>query len=38
MTFEKLDSYLLSKKGETFDYPFDEKSLRFHLCWVSGVL
>ena len=24
MTFEKLDSYLLSKKGATFDYPFDE--------------
>ena len=25
MTFEKLDAYLLSKKGASFDYPFDEK-------------
>ena len=25
MTFEELDKYLLSKKGATFDYPFDEK-------------
>ncbi len=25
MTFEQLDSYLLSKKGVTFDYPFDEE-------------
>lgn len=24
MTFEQLDSYLLSKKGATFDYPFDD--------------
>ena len=25
MKFEALDGYLLSKKGVTFDYPFDEK-------------
>jgi len=25
MTFEQVDTYLLSKKGATFDYPFDEK-------------
>ena len=25
MTFKELDKYLLSKKGATFDYPFDEK-------------
>jgi predicted DNA-binding protein (MmcQ/YjbR family) len=25
MTFEKLDSYLLSKQGASFDYPFDDK-------------
>jgi predicted DNA-binding protein (MmcQ/YjbR family) len=25
MNFEKLDKYLLSKKGATYDYPFDEK-------------
>ena len=25
MTFKELDSYLLSKQGATFDYPFDEK-------------
>jgi predicted DNA-binding protein (MmcQ/YjbR family) len=25
MNFEKLDKYLLSKQGATFDYPFDEK-------------
>lgn len=24
MSFEDLDAYLLSKKGATFDYPFDE--------------
>lgn len=24
MTFRQLDTYLLSKKGATFDYPFDE--------------
>jgi len=26
MNFEELDNYLLSKKGATFDYPFDEKT------------
>ncbi len=26
MTFKKLDSYLLSKQGSTYDYPFDEKT------------
>ncbi len=26
MNFEKLDTYLLSKKGASFDYPFDEKT------------
>jgi len=25
MIFEELDSYILSKKGVSFDYPFDEK-------------
>jgi len=25
MNFEALDNYILSKKGATFDYPFDEK-------------
>lgn len=25
MTFEKIDKYLLSKQGVTFDYPFDEE-------------
>ncbi len=25
MTLKELDSYLLSKQGATFDYPFDEK-------------
>jgi len=25
MTFEQLDTYLLSKQGTTFDYPFDEE-------------
>ena len=25
MNFEQLDTYLRSKKGVTFDYPFDEK-------------
>ncbi len=25
MEFNKLDNYLLSKKGASFDYPFDEK-------------
>lgn len=25
MNFNKLDSYLLSKEGASFDYPFDEK-------------
>lgn len=25
MTFQDLDHYLLSKKGVTYDYPFDEK-------------
>ncbi|CAA6799318.1 MAG: MmcQ-like protein [uncultured Sulfurovum sp.] len=25
MNFKQLDDYLLSKKGTTFDYPFDEK-------------
>ncbi|HRF57981.1 MAG TPA: MmcQ/YjbR family DNA-binding protein [Campylobacterales bacterium] len=25
MNFEKLDAYLLSKKGAAFDYPFDDK-------------
>ena len=25
MTFAKLDNYLLSKKGATYDYPFDEE-------------
>ncbi len=25
MDFEKLDDYLLSKKGAAYDYPFDEK-------------
>ena len=25
MNFKKLDDYLLSKQGTTFDYPFDEK-------------
>jgi len=25
MTFKELDSYLLSKQGATFDYPFDEE-------------
>ena len=24
MTFEEIDSYLLSKKGAAFDYPFDK--------------
>ena len=24
MTFKELDKYLLSKKGATYDYPFDE--------------
>jgi len=26
MNFEELDAYLLSKKGASFDYPFDEKT------------
>lgn len=26
MTFQQLDNYLLSKKGVTFDYPFDEET------------
>ena len=26
MTFKQLDTYLLAKKGATFDYPFDEKT------------
>jgi len=25
MNFKKLDNYILSKKGATYDYPFDEK-------------
>ena len=25
MNFKQLDSYILSKQGVTFDYPFDEK-------------
>ncbi len=25
MNFKQLDDYVLSKKGATFDYPFDEK-------------
>ncbi|MDD2567330.1 MAG: MmcQ/YjbR family DNA-binding protein, partial [Thiovulaceae bacterium] len=25
MNFMELDAYLLSKKGATFDYPFDER-------------
>jgi len=25
MTFKELDTYLLSKQGVTFDYPFDEE-------------
>lgn len=25
MTFKELDSYLLSKQGATYDYPFDEE-------------
>ncbi len=25
MNFEALDNYILSKKGATFDYPFDDK-------------
>ncbi len=25
MNFKELDNYLLSKKGATFDYPFDDK-------------
>jgi len=25
MNFKELDSYILSKQGATFDYPFDEK-------------
>ena len=25
MTFKQLDSYLLSKQGATYDYPFDEE-------------
>ena len=25
MTFKQLDTYLLSKQGSTFDYPFDEE-------------
>ncbi|MBN2722168.1 MAG: MmcQ/YjbR family DNA-binding protein [Campylobacterales bacterium] len=25
MTFKEIDAYLLSKKGATFDYPFDDK-------------
>jgi len=25
MNFKQLDAYLLSKKGASFDYPFDEK-------------
>jgi predicted DNA-binding protein (MmcQ/YjbR family) len=24
MTFNEMDTYLLSKKGATYDYPFDE--------------
>ena len=26
MNFKQLDKYMLSKKGATFDYPFDEKT------------
>jgi predicted DNA-binding protein (MmcQ/YjbR family) len=26
MTFKKLDNYLLSHQGVTYDYPFDEKT------------
>lgn len=26
MNFEQLNTYLLSKQGATFDYPFDEKT------------
>ena len=26
MNFKTLDKYILSKKGATFDYPFDEKT------------
>jgi predicted DNA-binding protein (MmcQ/YjbR family) len=25
MTFKQIDTYLLSKKGTTFDYPFDQE-------------
>ncbi|MGD9968841.1 MAG: MmcQ/YjbR family DNA-binding protein [Sulfuricurvum sp.] len=25
MTFKEIDTYLLSKKGSTFDYPFDQE-------------
>ena len=25
MTFKQLDTYLLSKQGATYDYPFDEE-------------
>ena len=28
MDFEQIDTYLLSKKGATFDYPFDETYLQ----------
>ena len=32
MTFEALDTYLLSKQGTTFDYPFDEKVRVYRIC------
>jgi predicted DNA-binding protein (MmcQ/YjbR family) len=32
MTFEQLDAYLLSQKGATFDYPFDEKVRVYRVC------
>jgi len=32
MTFEALDTYLLSKQGASFDYPFDEKVRVYRIC------
>ena len=32
MTFDELNTYLLSKNGASFDYPFDEKVRVYRIC------
>lgn len=32
MNFHQLDTYLLSKNGATFDYPFDEEVRVYRVC------